>query len=825
MKKISLRKFARDLPICLSAYLPLLLLPICLSADLPTARAQTTTIRTPTTNPPFDNKPGHAQIATRPSPNQVPHEQDWFNELGVLGCYVGTDGLLNCQQDCSSAFTSGCGGGGSGEIPQCYPNSGSGTAYTCTVPATNPPAVILYPDVANTGASATLNVNNTQACFIAKYGGTTETLEPSDLALSGGTAYLMLIVPAPDNTCKWIIASQIGDQIGATVYVNGGFIGTEPGINFNDGANTTWSAADDPTDQRVNLHVDASGGTSGCSAGTVQQGYICAGPPALDALSPPILDRAVGYAYGPTSVAATLAQPITAGQQILVAAACSVYPSSGPPCGGTGTASNFADSLGDTYTLLGPSISAGYWSVQFAIATAISTGNVTVTLSNIATTSPYGLQVFRTYNIGAYDTNGVQSTLSGTQTATANITTSTDGNLLIGIGFNTSGSTVPILSQKSSDWVNFGTSGTAIGGWYFGWSGTYQAVAGANSLTWSSTPVTGPASGQAVAIAAFSPAGPWPLNGPPTFRPLYQSDLPSPLFASGLIFGTNYILNSSTPPTSGQCFGYDGTNIVGVSCGGGGTPGAPDLSLQGNNGGAFAGIPGSSFDPVNGPVTLAPVESSDIGQAALTIVADNFSDAGLYVSGRDTSGGGGHAVGLDYVEDDSLGLSAAGSVGLDVQSELTGSNVTGDRAIGISASYAIYPTGGVPAEGVVFNAEAPTIIGTVAPDILAGVRVGNQNINEIPAATVTSAILLDDETPGVNVYAIKTGAGPVDFGDIVKDGIDVLSVFITKATAMGAGHEYCADCDTPTSQGAVCTSASDHAGAWALWVRGHAQCY
>ena len=39
------------------------------------------------------------------------------------------------------------------------------------------------------------------------------------------------------------------------------------------------------------------------------------------------------------------------------------------------------------------------------------------------------------------------------------------------------------------------------------------------------------------------------------------------------------------------------------SGGGGGTPGSPSLSIQGNSGGSFVGIPNSSLDATTGDVT------------------------------------------------------------------------------------------------------------------------------------------------------------------------------------------------------------------------------
>src|SRR5690242_12630811 len=49
----------------------------------------------------------------------------------------------------------------------------------------------------------------------------------------------------------------------------------------------------------------------------------------------------------------------------------------------------------------------------------------------------------------------------------------------------------------------------------------------------------------------------------------------------------------------------------------GGTPGSPDLSIQGNSGGSFVGIPGTVFDAINGNIGL-----TTSGVTALSIEAD-----------------------------------------------------------------------------------------------------------------------------------------------------------------------------------------------------------
>jgi hypothetical protein len=75
------------------------------------------------------------------------------------------------------------GSAGSTSIPICTPASASGTAYTCTTsPSFTPVAgsvIAFKPDVSNSGASATLNVNSSSALPLAKWQ-TTTTLAAND---------------------------------------------------------------------------------------------------------------------------------------------------------------------------------------------------------------------------------------------------------------------------------------------------------------------------------------------------------------------------------------------------------------------------------------------------------------------------------------------------------------------------------------------------------------------------------------------------------------------------------------------------------------------
>jgi len=97
------------------------------------------------------------------------------------------------------------------------------------------------------------------------------------------------------------------------------------------------------------------------------------------------------------------------------------------------------------------------------------------------------------------------------------------------------------------------------------------------------------------------------------------------------------------------------------------------------------------------------------------------------------------------------------------------------------------------------------------------------NFNRASGAAVTTA--------GVNFQ--------VDGSSRAVLGVDN-SNYVTASVGLNAGTNtlsnisvggsngasiYCSDCDTPSSQGAACTAAGDHAGAMAMRVRGSWRCY
>jgi hypothetical protein len=461
-------------------------------------------------------------------------------------------------------------------------------------------------------------------------------------------------------------------------YVNDVLVGTEPGGSFNDGTNTTWFGTDDPTNHRVNLHVNSTGGGSGaCSVGSVEDGYVCAGPPLLAPLAPPILDKAFAYSPGTglTTISATLPQPVNVGDQILVGCLVDAYPSPGGSCLPSGSASSLTDSMHDTYSLIGPAHALVYTNVQFAIATVGTAGSMTVTMAGLSSSNAYELAIFRTYNVGGFDTYASGGG-SYTNTATANITTTSAGDLLIGVGAQLSGFAYGplMIYQNSGNWAELGISTPLLSygeGW--GFSGTYQSAAGANSLTWSSTPSSGLGAGMGVGIFAFSPGGAWPSTGPPTFRSLYATDIPTTLWLTDLdilptLFlylpactsgslgteGTIRSVTDSTTATQGAIITGGGTNHVQAYC-------------NGTNWVVTSGTGGG------GSVELQTIGTDNSSQVLLNFIASTTNTLGLINTPANPSGGEEKievtgATGLTSDEGKLLGVNSAGTVGLNAPS-------------------------------------------------------------------------------------------------------------------------------------------------------------
>lgn len=216
------------------------------------------------------------------------------------------------------------------------------------------------------------------------------------------------------------------------------------------------------------------------------------------------------------------------------------------------------------------------------------------------------------------------------------------------------------------------------------------------------------------------------------------------------------------------------------SCGGsGGGPGSPDLSIQGASGGDFVGIPGASFNATTGAISLTPTG----GQNALAVNGNATSNTKILVTA--TNGG----VGISTDMEDTNGSNTDGIVGVNAQvyesdnigsgariiavsgfAELqqsnSGQDITSDTAIG-GSFVAFGSADGNPAELTDILSSGNGGKATFTPTLVTGLRITDKNANNSPATT-NAAILIENQTAGANVFSIKTGTGPVSFGDTVS---------------------------------------------------------
>ena len=214
--------------------------------------------------------------------------------------------------------------------------------------------------------------------------------------------------------------------------------------------------------------------------------------------------------------------------------------------------------------------------------------------------------------------------------------------------------------------------------------------------------------------------------------------------------------------------------------------------ILGSNGGTVGVVPSSTVDFSTGSVGINSVASST-GLTALMIASIVTADSG----GDHTS-----------------------STGASFLGQLYGADVTGASVYGIAtdanaqgSSGALYELTSIYVSDVAPNPSTP-------PITAAGIHIANQNAFGAPGTAVNAAILGDDQTAGANVYFLKSGKGPSDFGDQAAFGIDTLANWTSN---LQSGYQaICSDCDTPIAN--ACTSAGDHAGAFIKKIRGGLVC-
>src|SRR5208282_4760621 len=146
--------------------------------------------------------------------------------------------------------------------------------------------------------------------------------------------------------------------------------------------------------------------------------------------------------------------------------------------------------------------------------------------------------------------------------------------------------------------------------------------------------------------------------------------------------------------TSGQILSSTGTGTLWVPAGSG-SPGAPNLSIQGNNGGTFAGVLGSVIDFTNGLISLAPtgtgVALSVTGDAVTSDIQEWFTNGAAFPN---------WGVAIQtvptywYPTGDPVGLMLSLEDSLGNLVNITPSNTEFNSQIGGTGSFNVYMGGG-----------------------------------------------------------------------------------------------------------------------------------
>ena len=145
---------------------------------------------------------------------------------------------------------------------------------------------------------------------------------------------------------------------------------------------------------------------------------------------------------------------------------------------------------------------------------------------------------------------------------------------------------------------------------------------------------------------------------------------------------------------------------------------------------------------------LGPVSFGD----ALTVAANTTSTSAF-----------GANIGGFFTDSAGLGLVAEGA---NIYSVLEGTNGAGDNSFALEiAANNVLSAGASPAEvsGLKVDADQSTVIASV---LQTGIHIADQ-ASFVQASGTNAALLIDDQTPGANTYAIKTGLGAVSLGDQV----------------------------------------------------------
>jgi hypothetical protein len=653
---------------------------------------------------------------------------------------------------------------GSAQVPQCDADGTSGgVAYACTVTQTSPDAVILYPDAANTGSFATLNVNSTTACQVYEFGGTNSTLNPGDIAYPGGTAYLMLYTLGPDSSCKWIISSQVSGGSGGFPTLNqvldptankdfsmGGYYLALDGGNFGAGDAPALSVDVDANRAPfITAPVFTAGSGSGLNNATFS------GTPVLPVRQFCVTIDSLGGDGGPDTfswgvagscTSGATAVPITALPQSLTSGVSVTFAYGGPPYQG--------HSLGDQWTVTSSPGGIINAATGFQIGYTAPDGDCLVGLNGVyqpgscggSGGSPGAPDNSLQYRIDASTFGGIPgSVVDGT-------------NGLVSLSSSTSvGTTLTVTGAPAEDAVDLFSSGNESSGTLLAQSNSASAP-GVSSLAgqFYATAIDNSGAGLGVAAATFTAI-------------LYGSDV------AGDMLQAVAVNSSASSSTGGNPIQIEGIYI--------------------GNSGAAAGFPSKEVAGIH-------IGNQNFNASAATLV-----NAGILIDSQ-TADPNVYAINtsagpVDFGDIVSPGINTLGwgipSIATPALITFTGSGLN-DLVTG---GFSLAPS----AETICVK-----IDGT-APDTF---EWGTD-----PTCTTFTGGTLVPFTGSLQLLA----NGVMISGAITGHTLGDHWTFAVLASP-GDGYEFNAsDADTPVTEGATCTNTGDHAGGRAIYLRGDIKCF
>ncbi len=297
--------------------------------------------------------------------------------------------------------------------------------------------------------------------------------------------------------------------------------------------------------------------------------------------------------------------------------------------------------------------------------------------------------------------------------------------------------------------------------------------------------------------------------------------------------------NATIPSNIEICYGPGGSIAAGATftlvnnaspCLGGGSSsgcsitGITSLEILYDNDGACAGIPTSEVDVTDTRVLWQYYESFGNPFGSLDPTLTDLVQADNVIADITTISSIGLGTNLGvYSEDDGIIGTATGLT--------VNSLETADEDTSIALTVNGQTTGSGGAYGAIIYAEAcsTSISCTSAASDLHGLLVYAENFGT--GVLLQQHVIETGDATEATTYAediqFLGGLGLYEFGDWTEPGTDTLLNITSESTNLpGEGFtKNCSDCDTPLTEGAVCTAAGDHAGAQAVWIRAALHCF